>query len=78
MTNKNQIEKLCNTIETNIDNMLNGSTLSIAKYNQYIEILETEINKDLTLDPDTLNVSIFMRQTIKSFISKSQNHYTYW
>lgn len=68
--NKNQLEKLCINIETNIDKMLIGSIPSISKYNQYIEIL--------TLNPDTLNISVFMRQTIKSFIYKSQNKYQYW
>jgi hypothetical protein len=67
-----KIENLCVTIETNIDKMLEGSIPSISIYSHSIEILECEINKDLTINPDALNVSIFMRQIIKWFISNAQ------
>lgn len=60
----NKIERLCKVIDFCMDKIISRST-HIGWYNYFNTILDTEIEKDLTINVDELQISSLMKVTVK-------------
>ena len=77
---KSRLERLCNVVETCINGFFDKTKPELYRlswYNHFSDKMDEEIEKDLDINVDSLDISDFMKTTVKRHIEHGKFRRTY-